>query len=77
MGMVSLFMNVPVDQTININSLYFLIFRRKYRILESIKIKIIKKQWSIKYSKTCIKKEILPNYIKCLFNNLLAKKIQE
>ena len=77
MGMVSLFMNVPVDQTININSLYFLIFRRKYRILESIKIKIIKKQWSIKYSKTCIKKKILPKYIKCLFNNLLAKKIQE
>ena len=47
-----------IIQKVNLN------IKRKFRLLEKTKIKIIKKEWSIKYNEICIKEDLLPSYTK-------------
>ena len=45
-------------------------FNRIYRNIEKKQNKVIRNSWSIKFNKTCIKEETLPNYTNVKFNKL-------
>ena len=56
-----------IIQKVNLN------IKRKFRLLEKTKIKIIKKEWSIKYNEICIKEDLLPSYTKLRLHDPAAR----